>query len=709
MPNWRVAKSLKRRLLVEGEIFKAGLFSKMLRFAKPYKFYFLGALLLAILGVSFELTVPIITSHIVDTNITARYHIIESEKYTYLADEKNSPFIKLSQNVIALRHDKLERVTKATLEKLKKDGEYSEELYFITKTTTEILNTPPALSQRVGGWTVVRIEDLDKLTRSEIVILRKTDLIQVVYLGLVIIALIVFSFILTYIEILLITHAGQSVIHDMRIALYSHVVHLPMKYFDTHKSGKTVTRLTNDINNIEEFFTSVFITIFKDITILTGIVSVLLILDFKLGLVTLLLLPLMIVISMLFRMRMRKSFRQMREAQSTVNARISETITGMNIIQLYNREKIYNRKFKNDSHTFLNAAKGQVQINSFFNMLISFVRFSGMGIIIYFGSRFVVGGALSLGTLIIFISYLEKFFQPIQDIAEKINIMQNAMASSERIFQLFDEKIEENPVSNTITFEDLVEKESEYFIEFQNVTFSYVKGETVLKNFSLQIKKGESVALVGHTGCGKTTVISLLSNLYKIEEGRILINGVDLARIPLEVLRKLLGVVQQDVTLFSDTVKSNILLGLDDEQGLLSTVCDYTNCTNFIAKLPQGYDTVLSEEGMSLSFGERQLISFARVIAYDPSIFVLDEATSNIDTETELLIQDTLTRILENRTSIVIAHRLSTIKHCNRIIVMKQGEIIEKGTHLELLAREGYYYRLYLLQYKNQLESNNKR
>jgi len=282
--------------------------------------------------------------------------------------------------------------------------------------------------------------------------------------------------------------------------------------------------------------------------------------------------------------------------------------------------------------------------------------------------------------------------------------MQSAMASSERIFSLLDEGTEYD-TDSTLTYDDLMSRSSEYFIEFDNVTFGYSDNEPVLKNFSMKVRRGESVALVGHTGCGKTTTISLLSRLYSVTTGEIRVQGIPVNTIPLAVLRQVLGVVQQDVTLFSDTIQKNILLSADGGTEYLDQVCEYTNCSRFICNLPDGYDTVLSEEGMSLSFGQRQLISFARVIAYDPDVFILDEATSNIDTETELLIQDALNRILENKTSIVIAHRLSTIKHCDRIIVMRHGEIIEQGKHDSLIEKQGTYYRLYKLQYENILAS----
>ncbi|MFW5808726.1 MAG: ABC transporter ATP-binding protein, partial [Spirochaetota bacterium] len=561
--------------------------------------------------------------------------------------------------------------------------------------------------QRHGRFGIMPVKMLDSLPHHMLVKLRRDDLRAVAVLGSVIILCIVLSFGLTYAGVILVTSGGQNVIHDMRMALYSHVSMLPMRYFDTHKSGKIVTRLTNDINNIEEFFTAVFINIFKDIFILTGIISVLIVLNPRLGGVTLLLMPVIIAVSLGFRVRMRRAFRRVREALASVNARLSETITGATVIQQFNRQDRYNEKFVSDNNAYFKASENQVFVNSLFNPIISFIRFAGLGIIVYIGSRFVIGGALSLGTLIVFISYLEKFFQPIQDIAEKINIMQSAMASSERIFDLLDEP-EEPDADPALTFEKLMSRESEYLIEFDNVTFAYNDDEPVLKNFTLKICHGESVALVGHTGCGKTTVISLLSRLYPVENGTIRIQGVDIRTVPLAVLRRAIGVVQQDVTLFSDTVRRNILLGRSESSAELDTVCEYTNCSGFIEKLPDGFDTVLSEEGMSLSFGERQLISFARVISYDPDIFVLDEATSNIDTETEILIQDTLNRILENKTSIVIAHRLSTIKHCDRIVVMHHGEIIEQGTHTELLNRRETYYRLYLLQYRTQTGSGIK-
>lgn len=688
---------------MEDKIFKLSVYKKILSFSRPYMLVFIAALILSVLIVALELSVPVITRTIVDNHITARYYIIDSEKSDIPVSKFSSKARQLDETRFVIRHDHSNYIDSKSLSSLKNDGALSDKLYFLTESNEKIESAAIEGLRFIGNYAMLPVKRLDSLSREDLLLLRGRDLKTVVRLGSLILVFIVLSFGMTYAEVIMVTYGGQRVIHDIRMALYRHVTRLPMKYFDTHKSGQLVTRLTNDINNIEEFFSAVFINIFKDIFIITGIISVLLVLDLRLGLVALALMPLIIAVSMAFRMKMRQSFRRVRETLSVVNSRLGETITGISMIQLFNRQEKYQDKFAGDNHLYYKASTAQVFINSIFNPLISIIRFAGIGVIVFTGSHFVIGGALSLGTLIVFISYLEKFFQPIQDIAEKINIMQSAMASSERIFTLMEEEAEKDADSQ-ITFEELMDKESDYFIEFDNVSFGY-GDEPVLQNFSLKLKQGESVALVGHTGCGKTTVISLLSKLYTIQAGAIRINGVNIDNIPLSVLRKILGVVQQDVTLFSDTVRKNILLDIDNENAL-DKVCEYTNCSRFIAKLPEGYDTVLSEEGMSLSFGERQLISFARVMAYDPAVFVLDEATSNIDTETELLIQDALNRILMNRTSIVIAHRLSTIKHCDRIIVMSHGKIIEEGTHSALLEQRGIYHRLYLLQYKKHLEKS---
>lgn len=686
--------------------FDRDIYFRIISFARPHLVLFFFSLVLALLTVFFELAIPVLTRHVIDNYITIKYHKIsmsenlKEEVYTGV-----DGVVMTGSGSIYVRSSTVNNLSKEALAIIRSEDLLSDEFYYLsTATGAERLALTSSFCKIDGDYTVVPIAKVKELSREERNILRRDDLNYVIKFGWMVLVFVVLNFFSTYGEILLVSYAGGKVIHGMRMALYNKVVNMPMSYFDNEMGGKIVTRLTNDIANVEEFFNAVFVNIFKDVLLLSGILGVLLFIDLRLGFFTLLLVPVVVFVSMTFRIRMRDAFRKVRETLSLVNSRLSETINGMNVIQIFNREKEYDRRFRQDNHDYYRASVFQVMVNAIFNPVISFIRFTGMGIVIYLGAKEVLAGMISLGTLVVFISYLEKFFQPIQDIAEKINIMQSAMASSERIFALMDEEKEVDREGNLFTPNDIIDSHNDAYIQFKDVSFSYNGVDQVFSDFNLTIKQGESVALVGATGCGKTTIINLLSRMYLIDRGAITIKGVNINDIPKKKLRSLIGVVQQNVTLFADTVANNILLGKDLKNDRLEAICRESNCLPFIKKLSQGADTVLSEGGMSISFGERQLVSFARILVYDPEIFILDEATANIDIHTEQLIQETLDRILKKKTSIVVAHRLSTIQHCDRIIVMDKGCIVEQGSHSELLAKKGRYYRLYLLQYKEHID-----
>jgi len=408
---------------------------------------------------------------------------------------------------------------------------------------------------------------------------------------------------------------------------------------------------------------------------------------------------------------MRKAYRKVRTAIARINAMLSENISGMDVIQLFNREKKNYEKFSEQSHIYFLALHKQMFLNAIFGPCMHLLRLLSVALILFSGSKFIMMGALSAGTLVAFLAYIEKFFRPIQDISEKINLMQSAMASSERIFKLLDANTEEdNHHEGVVDVSTEIPSKVKGEIEFKNVWFAYEGDNWILQDFCLKIKPGEKFALVGPTGAGKTSVINILNRFYPIQKGTITIDGIDIMNIPLNALRKYIGVVQQDVFLFSGTVKDNIMLNKSEtaKEGELREVATYTNAYDFISKLPNKFDTELKEGGASISTGQKQLVSFSRVLAYNPQILVLDEATSNIDTETEILIQDALNKLMEDRTSIIVAHRLSTIQHCDKIVVLQKGIIKEIGSHQELLENRGIYYNLYLLQYRDQLKVEEK-
>jgi ABC-type multidrug transport system fused ATPase/permease subunit len=469
---------------------------------------------------------------------------------------------------------------------------------------------------------------------------------------------------------------------------------MPVKYFDQNPVGRLVTRVTNDVRAIDEMLASGVITIIQDSILIVAIVVLMLVLNWQLALVSFTILPLVIMVIAEFRRRTRVIYREVRKHLAALNATLAEHISGQKIIQLFNQYSNKRQDFANTNTKYFNTSIKQLKLFAFFRPIINVSSQIAVAVIIWYGGGQVLRDAITIGLLMAFTQYIQKLFRPINDFSEKFNVLQGALAGAERIFDLMDQPTEEYRENLLSDIKFAGE------IEFDHVWLAYNPGEWVLKDISFKIKPGEKIALVGHTGSGKTSIVNLMLGMYPFQKGRILIDGKPLSDYALADIRSNIGIVQQDVFIFSGDIKENIALNntsLSKEE--IVQVAKYVNADKFISKLPAQYDEPVMERGATLSTGQRQLIAFARVLAYDPSIFILDEATSNIDTETEILIQDALKKLIENRTSIIIAHRLSTIQHVDRIIVLHKGEIVEEGSHFDLLDKKGLYYDLYRLQY----------
>lgn len=493
-------------------------------------------------------------------------------------------------------------------------------------------------------------------------------------------------------------YMGQKIIYDLRIKIFSHVQRLSLKYFDKTPNGRIVTRVTNDVEALNELFSSGIVMVFSDVFIIVWIFAFMFTMSWDLSLVTLSVLPLLVYATFLFRKKVRESYRDVRLHLARLNTYMQEHITGMSIVQLFAKDKDELRKFSeiNADHKKSNIVS--IFYHAVFFPVVEFLSSLAISLIIWYGGGNVIQGLMTVGVLFAFIQYVEMFFRPIRDLAEKYNIMQTAMASSERIFKLLDNNTIIPSPENPVSLQNIKGE-----IEFKNVYHAYNPGEYVLKDVSFKINPGETVAIVGATGAGKTTLINILTRFYDIEKGSITIDGTDIRNININELRRRVSIVLQDVFLFSGTIKSNISLNsseITDEMAIEAS--KIVGAHNFISELPGMYDEEVKEKGATLSVGQKQLISFARAMAYNPSILILDEATSSVDTETEILIQKAIEKLLVNRTSIVIAHRLSTIQNADKIIVMHKGELREMGTHQELLSKKGIYYKLYQLQYKDQ-------
>lgn len=503
---------------------------------------------------------------------------------------------------------------------------------------------------------------------------------------------------LAYLQVYILQMTGQRIMYDMRVQIFSHLQKLELSFFQKHPVGRLMTRVTNDVDVLNELFTSGVVSIFGDILTLSGIMIAMLVINFRLALVILSVVPLLFIATILFRKKAREAYSEARYWLARMNSFLQEAISGMSTIQLFHRQDRMFKKFDRINFKHYSANMKSVLAYSVFYPVVEIIEAIAIALLVWYGGNRAIAGFVTFGSLIAFIQYTQRFFQPIADLSEKYNILQSAMASSERIFNLLD--------TQEIIGSPPAEKEVEQrlsSIEFQNVSFRYGNGEPIVKNISFRIAPGEKIAIVGPTGAGKTTIISLLLRFYDRYEGKILINGVDLRDIPDEQLRRDIAVVFQDAFLFSRSVQENITFDrpeISEEQ--VRAVATYLLADPFIRQLSSGYDELLSERGSNLSFGQRQLLTFVRALAADPTIIILDEATSSVDVETEYVIRNSLQRLMADRTAILIAHRLSTIQNVDRILVVLDGEIREEGNHQELLERRGLYYKLYQLQYKEQ-------
>jgi len=502
---------------------------------------------------------------------------------------------------------------------------------------------------------------------------------------------------LRYGQSLLTTWVGQRGMYDLRMELFRHLQFLSLSFFDRNPVGRLMTRITNDIDALTDMVTRGVVSIFGDVAMLVLISGAMLLLDWRLALITFVSLPVLAALTAYFRGIMRESFRSIRIRLARVNVYLNETLSGMAIVQLFTRERETFDQFDRLNRDLLVANQGQVRAMAVFQPTVNFTRASMSAVLFVVGASWILSGELTIGTLVAFWQLLNQFFQPILDLSEKYNIMQAAMASSERIFSLLDtEATIVDPPSPVL----LPHVRGE--IRFDKVSFAYNEGDWVLRDVNFTITAGESVAIVGATGAGKTSIISLISRFYDVQKGRIFLDGVDLRDMRQADVRRHVGVVLQDPFIFAGTVSSNIRLNdtsIGDTQ--VRAAAQFVNADKFIERLPGGYDTVVTERGSTLSVGQKQLLAFARAIAFNPEILlVLDEATSSVDTETERLIQDALRKLMSGRTSIIIAHRLSTIQNVDRIIVLHKGRVVEMGTHRDLLTQRGVYHRLYELQYR---------
>ena len=583
--------------------------------------------------------------------------------------------------------------------------------------------------------------------------LSSSPLIGIAQIGAFYVGLLAFSFGLEFLQTYFMQWTGQKVMFDLRSQIFRHLQHMHIGFYDKNPVGRLVTRVTTDVDALNEMFTAGVVSVFEDVFVLAGIVAIMLHMNWKLALITFAVLPLIAIATKMFRDKVRDSYRRIRVAIARINAFLQEHVSGMVVLQLFDREKRAFKQFSATNALHMDAFKDAIMAHAVYYPVVEILSATAVACVIWFGGYDVIRGTATLGMLVAFMQYAQRFFRPIQDLSEKYNILQSAMASSERIFKLLDTPVE--IASPAVT----KKPEGPGHIEFDHVWFAYrnipidtgdghkeiggppslgtdstrtpdsrswpgraetpvptwplsakgaratktVEPDWVLRDVSFTISPGETVAIVGHTGAGKTTMISLLLRFYDVQKGAIRIDGVDIKDIDLIDLRRRFGVVLQDPFLFSGTIGGNIRLGTEWIQNQdVERAAEEVNLADFIRTMPRGFNEEVRERGSTLSTGQKQLISFARALAHEPKILVLDEATSSVDTETEFRVRDALSRMVEGRTSLIIAHRLSTVQRADKIIVMHKGQLREMGTHQQLLANRGIYWKLYQLQYKDQ-------
>lgn len=654
---------------------------RLLSYLKPHKWVMTLATVLVLFIIAVELYRPIIIGNAIDQYINGYYHpYVEADVSASDAVNWNGLVLSRDQAVSKADSASFYQIF------LWKDHYYMAE----NLTRTECTALQNADTSVLKNY--VR-EGAQKLTSNDLKVLRQNDFKGILKAGILFLLLLFSGFFLNLADTWLLQKMGQQIVYKLREETFTHIHSLSLSFFNTTPVGKLVTRVSNDTEAVNELFSTILVKLFKNVVKIIGYAVVMLSINVKMAGISFLLLPLVAILTFIFRHLSRKAYQITRNKITELNTFLSEHISGMKLIQIFAREKEKYSEFEGKSMELYRANFREIMTFAIFRPSIYLVSVIAMILVIRTGSLSVLNGSLSLGTLFVFITYISSFFEPIQELSEQLGTLQSSIASAEKIFSVLDVKPEIISPADPAPVNILGE------IEFRHVWFAYEEENYILKDVSFVIHPGEKAAFVGATGAGKSTILNLIGRYFDIQKGQILIDGIDIHEIDLDVLRGAIGQVQQDVFIFTGDIKSNISLNNEAiSPDDVRRAAEIVNADPFIQKLPHGYDEPVTERGSTLSAGQRQLLSFARTLAYDPKILVLDEATANIDTETETLITQALARLMDGRTTIMVAHRLSTIQHADKIIVMHHGEIKESGTHQELLAKDGLYKKLYELQ-----------
>ncbi|MCK5130993.1 MAG: ABC transporter ATP-binding protein [Candidatus Sabulitectum sp.] len=681
---------------VEGKGYDSKLIKRLLHYAGPHRKLIFLAMFFMLISSSVELLLPYVTKQGIDKYLARLYQVYTDtpsacDSLMDLAPAEGD-FIFLASDTLLIRKASMDGMDPATTHVLVAGGHLMPETFYLFPADKYEGET----GRLQNDYWLVPERDLGKIPPEKLMSIREKDVAGITRLALIFMGLLVISMFAGYGHVMSLVIAGQRSMYDVRTELFNHIQTLSLNFFSRNPVGRLVTRVSNDVEALNEMFSAVLVNLVKDFLLIIGTITILLFMDWKLALISLTVLPIFTIASLLFRRKTRVIYRKVRKHLAELNSSIAEDISGVKVIQIFRQEKTRRDKYLEINDNYYKISMKQLYVFGVFRPLIEVIAQVGTAIVLIYGGLSAISGALTIGALVAFISYVRQMFRPISDMSEKYNIMQSAMASSERIFMILDTLPEVEEAEDALPPMKLRGE-----VTFEDVNFGYSADTPVLKDINFGIKPGKSVALVGPTGAGKTSIISLLTRFWDVDTGRILLDGADIRDHSVETLRKNTAIVLQDAFIFSRSVADNIRLSSNLTSEEVRRAADMVQATEFIDRLPKGFDTVMAERGATLSTGQKQLICFARALAHDPRILVLDEATSNVDPATEQLIQRAIDTLMKGRTSIIVAHRLSTIQKCDEIMVIDAGLIMERGTHQELLSRRGIYYNLYLLQWGN--------
>ena len=677
--------------------------ARLAAYARPHLRLIAMAIGVIVISIGLDLLLPYITRTAIDSYIVRHALVLDLARAPRPAVQK---FLAAAGDQVLATRDGARFIPEARWRELdhrvtrplRRAGALGERPYLMVADhgqARDVAAAHPELFRRAKGYLFISTDDLPRLGPRQLKQLRRPDVAGLIRLALVFVAVSLFIFLCGFAQHMLLERAGQKMMLTIRRNLYQHLLTRSLAFHSNNPVGKLVTRLTNDVQNLNEMYRTTVVALFQDFFLIIGIVVVLLLLDLRLALACMALTPIIAALAWGFARLARDAFRRLQGHLGLINARLSETLGGLAVIKLFRAEKASREQFNRHNQGYFQAGLHQIKVFTVFMPLTELISGAAVALIIWYGGGQVVADRISLGTLVAFISYMQMFFRPVRDLAEKYNILQNALASGERIFHLLDN---DQTLPRPARPQPLP-RSGAGRVRFERVTFGYHPHQPVLREVDFTIEPGETWAVVGATGAGKSSLVNLLLRLYDPQEGRVLIDGVDLTRVERGELARRVALVDQDVFLLAGTVADNIVLGRDwIDEAHLRQALEVSGARHFVDQLDHGLDTELGEGARRLSAGQRQLLALARALAGHPAVLVLDEATSAVDPESERLIQDALPRVMAGRTSLVVAHRLSTIQHADRILVMSRGRIVEQGTHQQLLAAGGLYTRLVELQ-----------